>query len=896
MKMKPIQSALSKLFNAKFILIKYRMMNFESKNGALYANGSKIRIKGANWFGMETNEFALHGLWSVPMENILDMCVANNINALRLPFSAQFALGLDSIKCTSINLGANPSMAGFTAGQMFDAVCEACLRRNILVMPDMHRLVGAAGITNIWYDSEYTEAKIIQGWLNIVERARRFPNVFAMDLKNEPHGEASWRGDASTDWASAAERIGNAVLQANPNLLIVVEGVERSPDGVGTWWGGNLAGAKASPIAISKPNKLVYSPHVYGPDVHMQPYFSDGNFPSNCHAIWDRDFGFMKKSGQGALLIGEWGGWARSGSADATWQNEIAQYFADNEIDTFYWCINPDSGDTGGLLQDDWKSVQQHKLDFLSKACPNPTKFDFSSSSSQTQPVPAPTPTPAPTPVPTPAPTPAPTPVPAPTPAPTGPAPGAVAIKVQTDGGWQEGDKNFVKYNVDVTNTSGSVSTNLMLHIDYDDMKQIWNVVDSGNKTYAAPVWITNNGGLKPNESFNFGFIASGKTATVTVVGGGGGGGPVAPAAVARDVVPPPAPAAPVATAEVVTKQLESATISGTTGFTCEKGRVYHSGQPININGINHFGINEGTFSLHCLWNTSLDRYIEIMKQNNFNAVRILLSCNVMLNMDTLKSNSIDEGLNPGLKNGQSVGEHLDVVVARMRQAGILVMLNMHKFRGDGSLANEVDIGGQWFSDEYPESRVIDAWVNVARRYKNAPNVFAMDIKNEPHDVQWDSWAAACERIGNAILSVNPNVTIGVAGCTKITWSDNVGNASSRPVKLNVPNKVFYTPHFYKYGGGASYFDECFGNLWKTGATVIIGEVGYDENDGQDAAWFRDFVAYCNSIGFVDSFYWCMNPNGGSNHSILDPDSTNVRSNKVASINKICPSPTKLTF
>jgi aryl-phospho-beta-D-glucosidase BglC (GH1 family) len=30
-----------------------------------------------------------------------------------------------------------------------------------------------------------------------------------------------------------------------------------------------------------------------------------------------------------------------------------------------YWSLNPNSGDTGGILKDDWVGVQQWKLDLL---------------------------------------------------------------------------------------------------------------------------------------------------------------------------------------------------------------------------------------------------------------------------------------------------------------------------------------------------------------------------------------------------------------------------------------------------------------------------------------------------------------------------------------------------
>jgi endoglucanase len=72
--------------------------------------------------------------------------------------------------------------------------------------------------------------------------------VFAADLKNKPHGAASWGGGVlATDWRLAAERIGAAVLETNPRLLIFVEGVERN--GLvqlqeGCWWGGSIASAE----------------------------------------------------------------------------------------------------------------------------------------------------------------------------------------------------------------------------------------------------------------------------------------------------------------------------------------------------------------------------------------------------------------------------------------------------------------------------------------------------------------------------------------------------------------------------------------------------------------------------------------------------------------------------
>lgn len=41
-------------------------------------------------------------------------------------------------------------------------------------------------------------------------------------------------------------------------------------------------------------------------------------------------------------------------------------YLKANAISYSYWCWNSDSGDTGGILDNDWKTVDQAKMDILS--------------------------------------------------------------------------------------------------------------------------------------------------------------------------------------------------------------------------------------------------------------------------------------------------------------------------------------------------------------------------------------------------------------------------------------------------------------------------------------------------------------------------------------------------
>ena len=69
------------------------------------------------------------------------------------------------------------------------------------------------------------------------------PRVVGLDLRNElrrAHGHSPvWGGGGQYDWARAAETTGNLVLDINPALLVIVEGLE---------YAGTVEGASERPL------------------------------------------------------------------------------------------------------------------------------------------------------------------------------------------------------------------------------------------------------------------------------------------------------------------------------------------------------------------------------------------------------------------------------------------------------------------------------------------------------------------------------------------------------------------------------------------------------------------------------------------------------------------------
>jgi endoglucanase len=339
-------------------------------SGVLHADGGNIvdaqgrivHITGVNWFGLETGTFAPHGLWARGLNDMLDQIVQAGFNTIRLPYSDQ--LFDPSSTPNGIDFRKNPDLQGLSGLEIMDLVIVRAGERGLKVILDRHR-PDASAQSPLWYTDRVSEQQWIDHWVTLASRYREDPTVIGADLHNEPHGPATWGdGNPQTDWHAAAERAGNAVLQANPDWLIFVEGIEHQSDDW-YWWGGNLALAGQFPIQLSFPNKLVYEAHDYGPGVWGQKWFQTPDFPFDLASVWYSHWAYLKLSNTAPVLIGEFGGRSVGDDAEGIWQRTLISYLQLNAFDYTYWSWNPNSGDTGGILQNDWTTLDQFKLILL---------------------------------------------------------------------------------------------------------------------------------------------------------------------------------------------------------------------------------------------------------------------------------------------------------------------------------------------------------------------------------------------------------------------------------------------------------------------------------------------------------------------------------------------------
>ena len=342
--------------------------------------GNNVKLTGVNWFGAEGYAFAPQGLWQDSYQHIMDQMKQEGFNTIRLPWSDAM---LDNGRMpTGIDYSKNPDLQGKTSLEVFDKIIDYADKTGMKIILDHHRSGdGASANENgLWYTDQYPESKMIENWKMLAERYADNPSVVAADLHNEPHGQATWGdGNQATDWQAAAERIGNAIQSVNPNWLLIVEGVEKY-NGSTYWWGGNLQGVQDHPVDFNVDNKLVYSVHDYPPSMAGFGWFSDGDFPNNMDDVWTNNWGYITQKDIAPVLVGEFGTKMET-SQDQTWLNSLVKYMdGDYNLDGksdlaagkegvswTYWAWSPGSGDTGGIMTDDW-TVNQDKMHAIEPA------------------------------------------------------------------------------------------------------------------------------------------------------------------------------------------------------------------------------------------------------------------------------------------------------------------------------------------------------------------------------------------------------------------------------------------------------------------------------------------------------------------------------------------------
>lgn len=370
---------------------------FTTKDGKILdKDGHVVTLHGVSWFGFNTNKHVLHGLWSADFNTMLMQIKNLGFNAVRIPIQFDFVLN-NAIKPTDIKTdcsgphSCNMNIPQDSAIHTLQWVVEQFTHEGVYVLLDDH-----------YEDTTFmNQQNWIKGWKTIATMFKD-NSLVGYDLYNEPD-KYGIKWQAESNKPALADAYFAAIKEIDtidPNKLIFIEGTGQL--GIESTWGDGFAtDSKTLQSRMSNPNdfftklfsekwinQIVISPHVYGPDGTDNTGPDESN-KDHAFVVWSRLFGYLNNnflsinntSQNGfcihqschvfPVVVGEFGG--KFSDSDPYHQKDVAintnlAAFL-NRLDPasswFYWDWNPNSGNTGGILQNDWKTVDCNKVAFL---------------------------------------------------------------------------------------------------------------------------------------------------------------------------------------------------------------------------------------------------------------------------------------------------------------------------------------------------------------------------------------------------------------------------------------------------------------------------------------------------------------------------------------------------
>ncbi|MGW5645662.1 glycoside hydrolase family 5 protein [Saccharopolyspora sp. NPDC003752] len=385
------------------------------------AGGNRFKLKAGNWHGAsgtwngsgDINDPANHhsgenssgiplGLDRAPMREIVDSFRELGINSIRLPFSNDMIR--DSATVPDAAVAANPELRGKTRLQVYDAAVSALTDSGFAVILNNHTnttrwCCGLDG--NERWNSSQSDQAWQDDWVFMAARYRDNPRVVGADLYNEVRrdlmDDPNWGLGDGHDWHAAAQRAGDRILtEANPNLLIIIEGInwfgipaDGLPHGRPT-----LEPARTLSHTLVASGKLVYSAHFYG---YTGPNHSGATGLGETHdpryqdlsrdelyEVLRRQAFFVTEEGQhftAPLWISEFGvgGRDEQDPKARAWFGNFVDFLVANDTDFAYWPLvgwhENRQGNGWGLVHwdaagnrmfvddgDDWRAEAWHRL------------------------------------------------------------------------------------------------------------------------------------------------------------------------------------------------------------------------------------------------------------------------------------------------------------------------------------------------------------------------------------------------------------------------------------------------------------------------------------------------------------------------------------------------------
>jgi len=365
------------------------------KAGEIYDAGEKTQFRGMNHHGFNAWDVLRPTMlwdmaWKPQITIMRDDIGANAIRLPIVPDTLYSTRKMGEKGFSFLKLPENQDLVGKTPLQVLDLWMEEADRQGMYIVIDIHSVsgrnlyfhpyvtdpndYGAGQWIETWNRQPYTKDHWLRDLAFVADRYKTLRKFAAVDIFNEPHDRIRWMPTADpliAGWKPLAEAASKVILAANPKLLVFVEGIGPNWDGredpkMPINWGESFQPQAYLPLDIPA-DKLVLSPHSYGPDVSYEPEFDAPYYPHNLAKNWEILFG--KFHPQFTVIPGEWGGRYGQGGIgrkDVEWQDAFVDYMRSKKMtSSFYWALL-NSQDTGDMFDAQGK-LRPDKVALLNK-------------------------------------------------------------------------------------------------------------------------------------------------------------------------------------------------------------------------------------------------------------------------------------------------------------------------------------------------------------------------------------------------------------------------------------------------------------------------------------------------------------------------------------------------
>ncbi|XP_051151274.1 glycosyl hydrolase 5 family protein-like [Andrographis paniculata] len=357
------------------------------------ANGNRVKLVCANW-AAHLDAMVAEGLNRRPVGEIAKDVKRMGFNCVRFTWATYMFTRFSNVTVSESlgKLGLHDAIEGikkqnpnFLKLKLIDAhrrVVDALAENGVMAVLDNQVSKPSWCCSNdddngFFGDKYFDTIEWLRGLSMAAKHYNNTPTLVAMSLRNELRGPRQ----NPKDWYKYVKKGTNAIHKYNPNLLVLVSGLDFDL---------SFSFLKKTPLKLSLRNKLVYEFHRYAFSAGQKGMWLKKRFTKACEGLNDeieRLVGFLGEGQNAApLFVTEFGADLEDlGTAESLFLDCFMGYLAEHDLDWGIWALqggyyfkkgirNPN--ETFGLLNNDWSAIRNpsfsQKLEFIQQQLRDP--------------------------------------------------------------------------------------------------------------------------------------------------------------------------------------------------------------------------------------------------------------------------------------------------------------------------------------------------------------------------------------------------------------------------------------------------------------------------------------------------------------------------------------------